>query len=161
MIAVTEVKRFLDGHTESFQCEALAVGAGAAVVRFRHRQGRTAGGFHLPAGSVTYGFFWRGRHYTLYRFVGPDGRLIAHRFDVVDEVRISRRRIEYLDLLLDLWVDPEGHARLEDEDDVTEYAARGLLSPERLALIERTRRHLLARCRRIIEAAATPPPTTA
>jgi predicted RNA-binding protein associated with RNAse of E/G family len=77
----------------------------------------------------------------------------------VDEVRISRGRIEYLDLLLDLWVDPEGHARLEDEDDVTEYAARGLLSPERLALIERTRRHLVARHRRIIEAAATPPPT--
>ncbi len=159
MITVTEVKRFLDGRTESFQCEGLALGAREAVIRFHHRQERTVGGFHFPVGSVTYGFFWRGRHYTLYRFIGPDGRLIAHRFDVVDGVRISRQRIEYLDLLLDLWVDPHGRARLEDEDDVREYAARGLLSPERLALIERTRRHLTARYRRIIEAARTPSPT--
>ena len=154
MSLIIENKRHVDGQQELFQCEGLVVSAREAVIRFRHQQPRTVGGFHFPAGSVTYGFFWRGRHYILYRFVGPDGRLIAHRFDVVDEVRISRRRVEYLDLALDVWVDPDGRARLEDEEEVAEYAARGLLSPERLALIERTRRHLLARCRRIIEGAA-------
>ncbi|GAF99673.1 unnamed protein product, partial [marine sediment metagenome] len=54
----------------------------------------------------------------------------------------------------DMWVDPASRAWLEDEEEVAEYAARGLLSPERLALIERTRRHLMARCHRIIESAA-------
>jgi predicted RNA-binding protein associated with RNAse of E/G family len=125
------------------------------MVRFRHRQARTVSGFSFAVGSVTYGFFWQGRHYTLYRFVGPDGRLIAHRFDVVDDVRISRRRVEYLDLALDLWVDPQGRVRVEDEDEVADFAARGLLSAERLALIERTRRYLVSRHRRIIERAAT------
>ena len=157
MTLVTEIKRFLDGRQELFRCEGLAVGAREAVIRFQHREPRTVGGFHFPAGSVTYGFFWRGRHYILYRFVGPDGRLIAHRFDVVDEVRISRHRVEYLDLALDMWVDPDGRAWLEDEEEVAEYAARGLLSPQQLALVEQTRRHLAARYRRIIEGAATPP----
>jgi predicted RNA-binding protein associated with RNAse of E/G family len=154
MSLITENKRHVDGRQELFQCEGLVVGARQAVIRFRHQQARTVSGFHLPAGSITYGFFWRGRHYILYRFVGPEGRLIAHRFDVVDEVRISRRRVEYLDLALDMWVGPDGRARLEDEEEVAEYAARGLLSAERLALIERTRRHLLTRRRRIIERAA-------
>jgi protein associated with RNAse G/E len=153
---VIEVKRLLDGCQQSFQCEGLAVGAGRAVVRFRHQQARTVSGFPFPVGSVTYGFFWRGRHYTLYRFVAPDGRLIAHRFDVVDDVRVSRRRVEYLDLALDLWVDPQGRVRVEDEDEVADFAARGLLSTERLAIIERTRRYLVSRNQRIIERATAP-----
>jgi predicted RNA-binding protein associated with RNAse of E/G family len=108
-----------------------------------------AGGFFFPAGSRTYGFFWARRHYLLYVLHGPDGRLIAHRFDVVDEVRLRPGRVEYLDLDLDVWVDPSGRAWTEDEDEVAEMASQGLLSPQRLALIERTKRLLLARHRRI------------
>jgi predicted RNA-binding protein associated with RNAse of E/G family len=120
-----------------------------AVLLFPHPGERLAGGFLFPAGSRTYGFFWSRRHYLLYMLHGPDGALIAHRFDVVDEVRLRPGRVEYLDLALDVWVDPSGRAWTEDEDEVIELASRGLLSPQRLALIERTKRLLLARHHRI------------
>ena len=121
-----------------------------AVLLFPHPSERRAGGFLFPAGSRTYGFFWARRHYQLYALHAPDGALIAHRFDVVDDVRLRPDRVEYLDLALDIWVDPYGRAWTEDEDEVAELASQGLLSPARLAIIERTKRLLLARHPRIV-----------
>ena len=146
---VVEIKRFLHGGEETYRCLALDVSPRLAVLLFPHPRERRAGGFLFPAGSRTYGFFWARRHYLLYVLHGPNGGLIAHRFDVVDEVRLRPGRVEYLDLALDVWVDPPGRAWAEDEDEVIELASQGLLSPQRLALIERTKRLLLARHRRI------------
>ena len=147
---VLEVKRFPGGKEETFHCLALDVSPRLAVLLFPHPGERRAGGFLFPAGSRTYGFFWPRRHYLLYVLHGPDGGLIAHRFDVVDEVRLRPGRVEYLDLALDIWVDPSGRAWTEDEDEVFELASQGLLSPEQLDLIERTKRLLLRRHRRIV-----------
>jgi len=46
-------------------------------------------------------------------------------------------------------VDPSGRAWTEDEDEVAELASQGLFSPQQLGLIERTKRLLLTRHRRI------------
>jgi hypothetical protein len=146
---VLEVKRFPEGRQETYRCQALEVSPRLTVVLFLHPSERRAGGFLFPAGSRTYGFFWARRHYSLYGLHRPDGGLIAHRFDVVDEVRLRPGRVEYLDLALDIWVDPSGRAWTEDEDEVAELASQGLLSSQRLALIDRTKRLLLAHHRRI------------
>ena len=142
---VTEVKRHLDGQVERFGCRLVARRPHLTVLRFDHGAELRAGGFLFPAGSRSYGFFWRRRPYQLYRMVGPNGRLIAHRFDVVEGVRLDEDEVSYTDLLLDLWVDPQGGPRVEDEDEVAEYARRGLLSPAQRAHIERTRGLLLRR----------------
>jgi len=149
MPEVLEVKRFPRGGQETYRCLALDMSPRLAVLLFPHPSERRAGGFLFPAGSRTYGFFWARRHYLLYVLRGPDGGLIAQRFDVVDEVRLRPGRVEYLDLALDVWVDPSGRAWTEDEDEVVELASQGLLSSQRLALIERTKRLLLASHRRI------------
>ena len=146
---VLEVKRFPEGRRETYRCQALDVSPRLAVVLFLHPGERRAGGFLFPAGSRTYGFFWARRHYSLYVLHRPDGGLIAHRFDVIDEVRLRPGRVEYLDLALDVWVDPSGRAWTEDEDELAELASQGLLSPQQLVLIERTKRLLLTRHRRI------------
>jgi hypothetical protein len=146
---VVEIKRFLRGGEEAYSCLALDVSPRLVVLLFPHPGERRAGGFLFPAGSRTYGFFWARRHYLLYVLHGPDGGLIAHRFDVVDEVRLRPGRVEYLDLALDVWVEPSGRAWTEDEDEVVELVSQGLLSPQRLGLIERTKRLLLASHRRI------------
>jgi hypothetical protein len=146
---VLEVKRFPKGRKETYRCQALHLSPRLAVLLFPHPSQRRAGGFLFPAGSHTYGFFWARRHYLLYILHGPDGGLIAHRFDVVDEVRLRPGRVEYLDLALDVWVDPSGRAWTEDQEEVAELASQGLLSLRQLGLIERTKRLLLTRHRRI------------
>ena len=136
---IRETKHTLDGRRQSFDCGLVAVSPRLALVRFVHTAARAAGGFFFPDGSVTFGFFWAGRHYNLYRFTGPDGVVIAYRFDVVDAVRITPAHVRYTDLLLDAWLAPGGELRVEDEDEVEAAEAAGLLSPRRRSIIDRTR----------------------
>ena len=143
---VTEVKRHLDGRIERFACELVVRRPHLAVLRFDlSEEGLRRAGLVFPGGGRSYGFFWRRRPYNLYRIVGLDGRLIAHRFDVVEGVRLEGEEVSYTDLLLDVWVEPRGGVRVEDEEEVAEYARRGLLSKGQRARIERTRALLLRR----------------
>ena len=139
---IRETKRTLDGRRQSFDCGLVAVTPRLAIVRFDHAGARSRGGFFFPEGSHTFGYFWAGRHYNLYRFTGPDGAVIAYRFDVVDSVRITPAHIGYTDLYLDAWLPPGGNLLVEDEDEVEAAAAAGLLSPRRHAIIAATRRLL-------------------
>ncbi len=151
---VTEIKRHLDGRVERFDCRLVVRRPHVAVLRFDHSGERRAGGLTLPAGSRTYGFFWRRRPYVLYRIVGPDGALIAHRFDVVEDVRLHEREVSYTDLVLDIWVGQRGGTLVEDEDELAGYARRGLLSTAQRARIGRTRVLLLHRHAAIAREAA-------
>ncbi len=151
---ITEVKRHPDGSAHRFGCELLDLRPHLAIVLFRHWRGRYGGGFRFPRGSRTHGFFWRRRPYSLYLMTGPDGRLIAHRFDVVDDVRINETEVSYLDLLLDIWVAPDGTVQVEDDEEVAEHTRRGLLSKAQQRRIERTRALLLRRHKAIEREAA-------
>ena len=142
---VVEVKRHLDGRVERFDCGLVLRRTHLAVLRFDHRARLRAGGVVLPAGGRTFGFFWRRRPYVYYRIEGPDGQLILHRFDVVEEVRLADEEVSYMDLLLDVLVDPSGVVRVEDDDHVVEHARRGLLSAAQRARIQRARALLLRR----------------
>jgi predicted RNA-binding protein associated with RNAse of E/G family len=153
-MTITEVKRHLDGRVERFACTLVAREPHVAVLRFDHRRRLVAGGAVFPAGGRTYGFFWPRRPYLLYRITGPDGTLILHRFDVVEGVRLGEDEVSYLDLLLDVLVDPSGRVRVEDEDHVVGYVRRGLLSNARQARIERAKAVLLKRHRAIEREAA-------
>jgi len=153
-VNVTEIKRHLDGRVERFECRLTLRLPHLAVLRFDHAQARRAGGVTIPAGSRTFGFVWRRRPYVLYRFVGPGGDLIACRLDVVEGVRLADDEVSYVDLLLDVWLYPDGALRLEDEDEVVAYARRGLLSPAQQARIEATKTLLLRRASAIAREAA-------
>lgn len=150
---VTEVKRHLDGRAERFECELVLRRPHVVILRFDHRRARRAGGMCIPARGRTFGFFWRRRPYVLYRIEGPDGGLIAHRFDVVEDVRLGEAEVSYTDLLLDVWIDPEGGVRMEDEDEVGALARRGRLSAAQRRRIEATRALLPRRQRRIVKEA--------
>ncbi|MEX0785187.1 MAG: DUF402 domain-containing protein [Dehalococcoidia bacterium] len=146
---IVEVKRHPDGGEDRFACELVVRLPRVAVVRFVHWRGRSHGGFSIPRGSVTHGFFWPRRRYSLYRMAAPDGVPIADRYDIVEDARVSEREVSYLDLLLDIWIAPDGRVIVEDEDEVRDFAQRGLLSREQLATIDRARDLVLRRHRAI------------
>jgi predicted RNA-binding protein associated with RNAse of E/G family len=147
---IEEIKHTPDGRAQAFTCGRLDLSRGRAVVLFVTERELRGDGYVFPPGSRTFGFFWSRRPYNCYRMHGPDGALIAHRFDVVDSVRIRPDRIEYRDLLLDVWVPPGGAAAVEDEDEVWAAQAAGLLTPAQLRRIQRARTYLLTRHGRII-----------
>jgi Protein of unknown function (DUF402) len=151
---IVEKKRHLDGSADHFRCDWVALRRGAAIVLFRHGRGRSAGPFRLPRGSRTYGFFWPRRPYCLYRMLDPRGKLIAHRFDVLEGCRVGQTEVSYLDLLLDIWVAPDGGVQVEDEEDVAAWARAGLLSKAQQRRIARVRDLIVRGQRRIIREAA-------
>jgi hypothetical protein len=152
-VRITETKRHLDGSAHQFECELVLRRPDVVVVRFEHWGGRSAGGFDIPRGSRTDGFFWRRRPYSLYRMTGPDALPIADRFDIVEDVRFAEREVSYLDLLVDIWVTPYGSVLVEDEDEVEDHVQRGLLSKAQQLRIERTAALLRRGHRRIIREA--------
>ena len=145
-----EVKRTIAREERVYECDSLAVTPRLAVVRYVFTRPLTAGGRTFEPGGWTEGFFWRSRHYNLYHIVSREGEPIADRFDVIDRVRINPRGVRYDDLLLDLWMYPDGTLRIEDEDEVQEALRAGLLSESRLAVIRRTEKLLLAQGRQIV-----------
>lgn len=134
---IVEVKRRLDGSEERFDCELVHRTPWLVAVLFRVG----APWRDVPAASLdSYGLFWRRRPYNCYYMVRPgESEALVVRFDVAREVELDvRGEVRYLDLLLDLRVDA-GVARWEDEDEVTEAARAGLLTPADLASIARAR----------------------
>lgn len=148
--AVLETKYTIDGRAQTFTCAGLLLTPRLAMVRFDHTSARRTGGYEIPAGSYTIGSFWRGRGYNCYRFTGPDGGVIAYRFDAVERVGIRPGRVWYHDLLLDVLVSPDGAVRIEDEDEVEEATAGGLLSAAQQRRIESTKALLVRDHARII-----------
>jgi hypothetical protein len=145
----TEVKRRLDGSEERFACELVHRTKSFVVVSFP----LPAAVGDLPKGSTTLGWFWTRRPYDLYRFVGNDGGVLRHRFDVVDEVRIADDRVEYLDLIVDVLVSPTGEITIEDEDELQRAAKRGRVDERRVEAIERALTTIARDWRRIVREA--------
>jgi hypothetical protein len=143
---ITEVKRHLDGRVERYECDPIRVTGDIAVVSFRIP---VAVG-PVPKGANTLGFFWRRRGYNLYRFLSPDGDVMLHRFDVVDEVRIDEDEVDYLDMYLDVLISPTGEITIEDEDELKAAARRGLLDDGRVEAIGRVLATITRDWRRIV-----------
>jgi predicted RNA-binding protein associated with RNAse of E/G family len=146
---ILEVKRYLNGREELFECERVLVTPNQAVVRFQIPVDVGV----VPAGTLTLGFFWRWRNYNLYRFASPESEILGHRFDVVSEVRIAPDRVKYLDLFLDVLVWPDDSVEIEDQEDVDRAVAEGLLTSKQLRIIQRTRDLLLRSHRMIVREA--------
>lgn len=152
-IVVVERKFKPDGTAREYACELVARRPGLLVVRFRLESGGAAFGapIRIPPGSVSYGWFWARRPYNLYRMFGPDGLLVAHRFDAVAAVKLLAGAVEYRDLVLDWWVSPDDTILEEDRDELELLAANGLLSPDDIAAANAAAHQVLSRYRHIIE----------
>jgi predicted RNA-binding protein associated with RNAse of E/G family len=130
-VTVREVKRKLDGRVARFDCEALEVGAERAIVRYRPERDVVLGGLRLPAGTVSYGIFWRDRPYNVYLWVGPDGATLAAYCNVAAETRISAEAVDWLDLEADVLITPDGRAQVLDLEEVP-----GELAPPHRAALD-------------------------
>lgn len=105
---VVEVKHALIGATVTFEGTLVdfreGPGGRRLIYRFRLTQNREIAGIRLPAGGLTFGFFWEDRPYNVYFWLDLAGDPIALYFNVSDRTRISPDRVEWRDLVLDVLV---------------------------------------------------------
>jgi hypothetical protein len=148
-----EVKVKPGGEQLTYETDLVHRDRTLVIVRFLMRVG---GGpprlpVEVPAGSVSYGYFWARRPYNVYRWLRADGTLIAHRFDAVAEVRIAEDSVRYRDLALDWWALPDGTLIEEDRDELEALAASGALSAADLDRANEAARQVFSRYRHIID----------
>lgn len=122
---IVEVKEALAGGRRRFDLECWLHTPAVVVGRWRATAGNDYG---VPAGTTSWGVWWRTRPYGVYRFHDSGGALRGYRVDALERVRITAAEVCYRDLLLDGRISPEGEVRIEDEEEVAAAVAAGLMT---------------------------------
>lgn len=151
--AFLERKRKTDGTVLDYETELVHRDQTVVIVKFMMTRG---GGpprlpVAVPAGSVSYGYFWPRRPYNVYRWLAPGGELIAHRFDAVTAVKVSESAVEYRDLILDWWAFPDGTLSEEDRDELDAAIASGAITAAEAKLANDAAYQVFSRYRHIID----------
>lgn len=113
-----EIKRHLDKPDETYMCDLVARGTDWAVLSYVSNRAWEVAGALLPAGSQTLAFYHTGVAHVLWRMYAPSGNLKGHLFHICRDLQVEERRVSYLDLLLDIWIDSVGVVEILDREDV-------------------------------------------
>jgi predicted RNA-binding protein associated with RNAse of E/G family len=136
---IVEVKETLAGVRQTFTCRTVARRPGEVVVLLVLPAARAVGGLTLPAGTVTFGYFWEDRPYNVYHWMSPAGATIACYVNLADRTRIAETTLFFRDLTVDILLPPDGSPRVLDEDELPPA-----LEPATRARIEATTRAVLS-----------------
>ena len=136
---IREVKRNLDKPDQEFLCHLLHREMGYVVLDYTTEQPYMAGDTVIPSGSRTVGHYWTGAGYVLWEMFGPEGDLLGYYIHFCRGPIVEDDRVEYTDLILDLWVDPDGTETVLDEDELRKALRFGLMTHEECGMVQRRR----------------------
>lgn len=140
-----EIKHKFDGSTKCFKCLPVHVSDDEVVVIYEMKRKVLVEDVVLPAGSLTFGYFWSNRHYNVYHWVTKTGETLGIYFNVCDEINIGQDSVSWRDLIIDLLVTPNGSCRVLDTDELPQNLDEGLAN-----LIEKTEKYLKDQYRSIV-----------
>ncbi len=137
--AILELKRTLDGCEKRFHCRVIEGDQRRVVVLYIAPAAMHVHGVDLPAGTVTFGYFWTDRLYNVYHWLDGRGETIGFYFNLSDQTVIGDGHLEWRDLTLDVLATPAGRLEVLDEDELPAD-----LDETTRAHIEEARRSILA-----------------
>ena len=113
---ILEVKRTLAGGERTYPCTALDMTPGRAVIRYQSAASRRIADVDLPAGTVTFAYYWADRPYNVYHWLDPRGQTLAYYFNLSGPAQITPERVIWDDLEVDVLVTPDQRVQVLDED---------------------------------------------
>jgi predicted RNA-binding protein associated with RNAse of E/G family len=114
---ITEVKETLAGTRKTFHCHVIDRKPGSLVVLFVSKAAVRVHDIDLPAGTVTFGYFWIERNFNVYHWMSPAGGTLAFYVNLSDGTRIEDT-LHWRDLTVDILIPPQGEAVVLDEDEI-------------------------------------------
>jgi hypothetical protein len=135
MQIIEEIKVHKNKETQRFRCRVLRREADYLVLSYHADKPGRIKDIVLPAGSTTIAHYWTGRGYVLWRMYGPGSALIGTLFHICSDVTITETVVQYLDLIVDIWIPAQGEPRVLDEDELEECWQQGLVSDEEMRWI--------------------------
>ena len=118
---IVEVKRTLDGKVIEYPAERLVVERQRAVLLYRIDAPEVVAGgrITLPAGTLSFGYFWLDRGYNLYHFTYESDTLV-HYVNIGRVRSLSETTVVWDDYAVDVLSFPDGRVEVLDEDEVPE-----------------------------------------
>lgn len=138
-----EIKRHKNKPEQSFLCD-LALREQDHIVLAYHAStaGRIAD-IDIAPGSTTIAHYWPSGGYVLWRMFAADRRLIGTLFHICKNTAIGEHSVSYDDLIVDVWITPQGIARVLDEDELAEAIKAGLVTIDEQSWIEQQKKIIL------------------
>jgi uncharacterized protein len=76
----------------------------------------------IETGTHSIEYFWTDRWYSVYRFQTPDGRLLRFYCNINTPARLASGVLSFVDLDVDVLVEPDFSYRVLDEDEFERHA---------------------------------------
>ena len=150
-----EIKRHKNKPEQRFNCELLHREPGYAVLRYVTDAPGLIADICIPPQAKTIAHYWQQRPYVAWRMFDCTSHLIGSLFHICSNVRIHDDHLSYDDLLLDIWIAPDGSQRILDEDELQECIDKSLICDAELRSIRETQQDILSRHPEIISGLTT------
>lgn len=154
---IKEIIHFINKPDQHYWCQELHREPGYLVLRYDVKKDAHIGSVLIPAQSLTIAHYWQGFGRVLWELYGPDRQLIGYCYHLCLPVEIGDSHVEYQDLLLDLWFDPQGNLTVLDQDELDRASAEGKVSKDVRKAIECERDTIAASHTQIIADLWRPP----
>ena len=143
MQKIEEIKRHKNKPDQRFLCD-LALRAQDHIVLLYHASsaGRIAD-IDVAPGSTTIAHYWQNGGYVLWRMFAADRTLVGTLFHICSNTAIKKQTVSYDDLIVDIWITPQGIARVLDEDELADAINAGLVTDDELKWIEQQKNIIL------------------
>jgi uncharacterized protein len=120
----TEIKQLLSGERLEFPCQLLEQTSDRLVLRYYISAAAQVADLNLPAGTLSYGYFWQQHPYNLYHWMDSSGKTLAFYINLSGPLFIGDDYLEWTDLVIDVLVVPDDtlgyRVQVLDEDEVPE-----------------------------------------
>ena len=147
---ILELKRHLNKPDESYLCDLLKRGSDYIIIKYVNEQPGSVASVIFDTGSTTYAFYRNGMGYVIWKMENPHHVLEGYLFHICRDLMVRDDRVEYQDLLLDVWIDATGQITILDRDEVQQCAAVGLIGEMELKWIARHEQEIVGNWQQII-----------
>ena len=137
-----EIRLHKNKPPQEFLCTLLFHTNDYLVLAFQSTTSSRVNGRFIEKGSTTIAHYWSNRNYTLWKFGDKNHKLIGHLFHICTDVILGKSSVTYMDLELDIWIDPDDTVTILDEDEVNACCEKGLIKPQELSLIEKEKNNI-------------------
>ena len=151
MQKIEEIKRHKNKPEQRFLCDLALTEPGHIVIVYHAASAGRIADIDIAPGSTTIAHYWQNGGYVLWRMFSADCTLIGSLFHICANTDIQETSVSYDDLMLDIWVTPQGLARVLDEDELADAVKTKLVTDDEQHWIEKQKQIILENYTNIID----------
>lgn len=113
-----EYKHTYFGETKTFDCTLAKLDSNELVLLYKPQSPMRFIGLDFPPGSMSFGYYWVDRSYNVYHWKDAAGKTMLYYFNISRDTTISKDRVDWLDLVVDVAAKPHEFPRILDLEEV-------------------------------------------